>query len=391
MKKATLLLALCLTTLRLAAQDGNANPFVLGADISWYSQMEDEGYRFAVDTQTTSCPKMLKAYGLTAARLRLWVGPHNAYNGKEDVVTKAKAASAEGLDVMIDFHFSDTWADPGSQTVPSAWAEDDLEALKAHLSAHVTEVLEALLAEGVSPRWVQIGNETNDGLLWEQGRASAHPQQYAALLEAGYQAVKATSPETQVIVHLSNGHDQGLFDWNLGLLTQNNAHFDLIGMSLYPGNDSQTEGIVSNAMQNIRHLRSAFGKQVMIVEVGLPVGAGSTGKALMKSILEQAAHQTDGACTGVLYWEPEAFPGWNHYQMGAASVSNKVVRFNATMDAFRETADLLSIVGVPSPSPATPSAIYDLQGRLAPAASPGPHVVKLSNGHVVKTLHRQAQ
>lgn len=388
MKQATLLLFLWLATLPLTAQDGAKSSFALGADISWYSQMADEGYQFVADGQATTCPKMLKAYGLTAARLRVWVNPQNSYNGLDDVVAKAKAIAAEGLDVMVDFHCSDTWADPGQQTVPGAWAQDDLEALKTHLAGHVTDVMKALLAEGVRPRWAQIGNETNNGLLWDTGKASDNPQQYAQLVEAGYQAVKAACPETQVIVHLSNGFDQGLFDWNLGLLADNDAHFDLIGMSLYPGNDDQTAAIVNAAIENIRHLRATFGKQVMVVEVGLPVNADAEGKTLMKDILTKAAQQTDGACAGVFYWEPEAFPGWNHYQMGAATVSGNTVRFNATMDAFRETADLLSIGGIPASAPSSPTAVYDLQGRPAPAERPGLHIVRQADGHTVKTLQR---
>lgn len=374
---AALLSAFSVSSFAQPSGHASSSTFTLGADISWYSEMADNGYSFADGNTQMSCPELVRAYGLQAVRLRVWVNPTNAYNACADVVKKARAAKAAGLDVLIDFHLSDTWADPGKQTIPSAWKDDSYDQLKAHLRAHIVEVLTALKAEGVEPRWVQVGNETNNGLLWGMGTASETPKQYATLVAEGASAVKSVCPDAAVIVHVSNGYDQGLFDWNIGILHDNRVPFDIIGMSLYPGNDETTGETVAKTMDNIRHLRTAFGKPVMIVEVGLPVNSGDDGKSRMADILKRAATQTDGACVGVFYWEPEAPSGWNHYQLGAATVTNKVVRFTAVMDAFREMSQTTDIAPLLRPTHClrSPRAAYSLQGYPLAAPVKGLHVV----------------
>lgn len=342
---------LLLATSFVNAQDAKGgDDFTLGADISWYTEMADKGYSFALGAKKMSCPELVKAYGMNAVRYRVWVNPEKKYNSKDDVVKKSKEAKAAGLDVMIDFHFSDSWADPGKQTVPAAWANDSYSEMRTHLADHVKDVLGALVEEGVEPRWVQIGNETNDGMLWEKGKASLNPRQYAGFVTSGYNAVKAVCPEAQVIVHVSNGYDQGLFDWNIGELKKYGAQFDIIGMSLYP---SLNEGVemketVEKAMKNVKHLNVAFGKKVMIVETGLPVTSGANGKSLIADIISKAKDETDGACAGVLYWEPECPSSWNNYSLGAATSSNKTIRFTTVMEAFKEAGEALGVEAVES-------------------------------------------
>lgn len=372
---------LMLATSLANAQDAKGgDDFTLGADISWYTEMADKGYSFALGAKKMSCPELVKAYGMNAARFRVWVNPEKAYNGKDDVVKKAKEAKAAGLDVMIDFHFSDNWADPSKQTVPAAWANDTYSAMRTHLSEHVKDVLETLVAEGVEPRWVQIGNETNDGMLWDKGRASSNPRQYAGFVTTGYSAVKAVCPDAQVIVHVSNGYDQGLFDWNIGELKKYGAQFDIIGMSVYP---SLNEGVdmretVEKAMANIKHLHSSFGKRVMIVETGLPVSSGANGKSLMSDIIDMAENQTDKACAGVLYWEPECPSSWNNYSLGAATTTNKIIRFTTVMEAFKEAGEALGVEAVEAnvSSENASDDIYNLGGAKLRASVRGINIVK---------------
>ena len=148
-----------------------AGTFARGADVSWVTQMESEGLTF---TDRNGVPTELMALlkkdcHVDAVRLRVWVNPASGWNNADDVLVKARRAAALGLRVMIDFHFSDSWADPGQQTVPAAWAGYDLPQMKTAVAAHVTSVLTKLKSFGITPEWVQVGNETRTGMLWPLG------------------------------------------------------------------------------------------------------------------------------------------------------------------------------------------------------------------------------
>ena len=155
--------------------------------------------------------EILKGLGINALRFRVWVNPSGGYCGKKDVAYMAHRADSMGFKVMLDFHCSDTWADPGHQAKPAAWANDSFPQLLTDLYNHVYGVVDTLKSLGVIPAWVQIGNETNDGMLWPDGRASTHMSNFAALIKSGYNAVKAVDSSIQVIVHLSNGNDNAMF------------------------------------------------------------------------------------------------------------------------------------------------------------------------------------
>ena len=121
--------------------------FAKGADISWVTEMESKGCKFYnAAGQERECTAMMKELGMNSIRLRVWVNPEGGWNGKADVVEKARRAKALGLKLLIDFHYSDTWADPGHQAVPAAWAGKDAAAMAAAVKAHTQEVLQALTA-----------------------------------------------------------------------------------------------------------------------------------------------------------------------------------------------------------------------------------------------------
>ena len=138
------------------------------------------------------------------------------------------------MQVMIDFHYSDSRADPGQQTKPAAWANLSAAQLANAVYDHTQEVLSALQNAGVDVQWVQVGNETNNGMLWPEGRASTNMPAFAHIIEQGYRAVKAVYPQAKVIVHVSNGYDNNLYRWLFDGLKANNAQWDVIGLSLYP-------------------------------------------------------------------------------------------------------------------------------------------------------------
>jgi arabinogalactan endo-1,4-beta-galactosidase len=308
--------------------------FVKGADISWVTEMESAGRKFynAAGTET-ECFALMKSLGMNAIRLRVWVNPSPSWNNAADVVAKAVRAKNLGLKLMIDFHYSDTWADPGHQTKPAAWDALSFADLKTALATHTTTVLNQLKTAGVTPAWVQVGNETNDGMLWPEGKASANMANYAGLINAGYDAVKAVFPSAKVIVHVSNGWDNGLFRWNIGGLITNGARFDVIGMSLYPSYVASGWAAANQqCLANMNDMVSSYNKEVMIVEVGMPWDNATVCKSFLTDIIARAKTVSNKKCLGILYWEPQCYGSWQGYTLGAFDNNGKPT---VALDAFK--------------------------------------------------------
>lgn len=307
----------------------------LGADVSWVTEMESRGQKFYTPDSARremECMELLRDYcGVNSIRLRVWVNPKDGWNNIADVVTKATRAERLGLRTMIDFHFSDWWADPGKQVIPEAWQELSLEGLVQAVGEHVTETLTALKEAGVEAEWVQIGNETTPGMMLPVGSID-NPEQLTALNNAGYDAVKAVLPEAKVIVHLDGGHDQARYDRMFDLLEANGGKYDMIGMSLYPywaakeGVTGGWEKIVGDCIANVEHCREKYGKPVMICEIGAPYDEAEEAKATIAKALTANVE-------GVFYWEPEAPGGYNGgYQLGCFDNGAPTI----ALDAFVE-------------------------------------------------------
>lgn len=312
--------------------------FYKGADISWTTQLESEGHRFYNSKgEERECTALMKELGLNAIRLRVWVNPKDGWSSKEDMLVLAKRAKANGMDLMVDFHYSDWWADPAKQNVPEAWKGLSYEDMTKALASHTKEVLQLLKDNGITPKWVQIGNETSDGFLWEMGRASKQMAQYAGLTTAGYDAAKSVFPDVIAIVHLDNGFNNDLYNYIFDGLKANGGKWDMIGMSLYPywsimykHVKSADEAIV-RCMDNIRKVSRKYGCDVMIVETGMESAKPEEGKEILSRIIREAKNNTDGHCKGVFYWEPECKP--TPYVLGAFTENG---RPTAIMEAFKE-------------------------------------------------------
>ena len=352
-------------------EDGKAEEivnFYKGADISWVTELESKGHKFYnTNGQQRECTALLKDYGINAIRLRVWVNPsaHNNWCNKEDVLVKAKRAKALGMEIMINFHYSDWWADPAKQNIPASWKGNSYEDMKKKLAEHTKEVLKLMKDNGITPKWVQVGNETTNGMLWSvntdnqgweikdkngntiitesMGHATRNPKQYAGFFATGYDAVKEIFPNATVIVHLDNGFDADLYEWNLGILTSNGAKFDMIGTSLYPYwaetyHGKTAEQTITECMANIKRVSAKYGCEVMIVETGM-LCADKNGKLIDASVLEEGykhlsciiKESKEIGCKGVFYWEPECKP--SQYKLGAFTENGYPTRI---MDAFKE-------------------------------------------------------
>jgi arabinogalactan endo-1,4-beta-galactosidase len=303
--------------------------FAKGADISWLTQMEAAGMKFYNSAGTqTDCIQVLKSIGMNTVRLRVWVNPSDGWCNTADVVAKAVRANALGMKILIDFHYSDSWADPGKQTKPAAWVSQNFTTLMQSVATHTSSVLSALKTSGVTPAWVQVGNETNDGMLWEDGRASTNMANFAKLVTAGYNAVKAADTSIKVIVHVSNGYDNNLFRYLFDGLKANGGQWDIIGMSLYPTAANYTT-LNSQCLTNMTDMVSRYAKPVMIVESGMSWTDSTACNAFLTDIITKVKSLGNNGL-GVLYWEPESYNNWQGYTLGAFDNSGKpTVALNA--------------------------------------------------------------
>lgn len=327
--KNILIAILTFITLHTYSQNDTVD-FAKGADIGWLSEMEASGYKFYSDSGIEQdCMDILKDHGINSLRFRVWVNPTEKWCGKDDVVTMAKRAKDKGFRIMIDFHYSDWWADPGQQNIPAAWANDTLEQMAKHLFDHTYDVLDSLKQNDIIPEWVQVGNETNNGMLWPMGKASASMKNYAILTQSGYNAIKAVDSTIKVIVHISNGYKNSTFRWIFDGLKNNGTKWDVIGMSLYPGYANLAWATVDEqCLANMKDMIARYGTQVMICEVGMDKSKAKECKDFLTDI-QVKTYSVGGL--GVFYWEPECY-NWKGYNLGAWDAVTKAPTL--AMDAF---------------------------------------------------------
>ncbi len=187
--------------------------FAFGADVGFVSQMESWGTKWLdKNGKQKDILQILKEQGINNVRLRVWVNPSGGWCGKKDVVKMAKRAHAMGMGVMLSFHYSDTWADPGTQECPAAWKDHTVDQLEQDVYDHTKDVIMALQEAGITPRWVQIGNETKRGMFYPTCQTNkGGMDNFACMLKSGIKAVKECDSTIQTIIHLPDGHDNSLF------------------------------------------------------------------------------------------------------------------------------------------------------------------------------------
>ena len=318
------------------------NPISKGADISWMTEMEKSGFSWKDNNgNLKELIHLLKEYDLDAVRLRVWVNPDvspaNGWCDIEDMVKKAELAKAAGFDIMICIHFSDWWADPGNQTKPAAWANYTIPQLENALYNHTTDILNALNAKGITPKWVQIGNETSDGMLWNSGKASTGGfGNYAKFINSGTNAIKTFNNSIKTILHLPSGNDNPLFRWNIDGLINNGlveGRLDIIGMSLYP-EESNWISMVNDTYDNMLDIKSRYNKDVIMAEVGFASNRPDISHQFLTYIIEKTKLANG---LGVFYWEPIAHKGWKSYHKGAWDEDGSP---SIAMDAFLDNNTL---------------------------------------------------
>ena len=329
--------------------DGLKPDFIMGADVSMLAQIEASGGKYYVNGVNEDLLKILKDHGVNWIRLRIWNDPTDGKGiglggGNDDLEKTVKIASrakARGFKFLLDFHYSDWWADPSKQNKPKAWEGLDSEQLKQAVYDYTAKVIQRLSKAGAMPDMVQIGNEVNGGMIWPDGKTWKQGSEqiggydgFADLLKQGIQAVRDNDPNNdkpgkraKIIIHLANGGDNKLYRTVFDALTARNVEFDVIGLSYY----SYWHGTLNELKNNMNDISERYHKDVVIAETayaftlenadGYPnlfdeneqnlggYKATVQGQATaMRDVMAAVAKVPDGRGLGIFYWEPDWIP-----------------------------------------------------------------------------------
>ncbi|WP_326585015.1 arabinogalactan endo-1,4-beta-galactosidase [Streptomyces sp. NBC_00487] len=250
----------------LTFASGTTGLSIKGSDVSSLIKSEAKGGVYKNSSGTTGdALAILKSAGQNYARVKVWVNPADGYNNKTRVLAAAKRIKAQGMKLLVDFHYSDTWADPGAQTVPSPWTGHSYSQLRTDVYNHTYDVLNALKSQGTTADMVQVGNEINGGMLWSAGSTS-NWSQLAGLLNSGYDAVKAVNSSTQVALHLAKGGDLSGTRWWFDSAVSNGVKFDVIGLSYY----GYWHGTLADFQTTLDDAASRYSKPVFLAETAYP-------------------------------------------------------------------------------------------------------------------------
>lgn len=332
------LLILCAFLTVLLSCKTAEDDFVKGADIGWLPQMEATGFKFFdQDGTEKDCLQLLKDRGMNTVRLRVWVNPNDdkasGHCSKDETVAMALRAQKMGMRVMINFHYSDSWADPGKQHKPKAWENLSFPDLLNAVYDHTFEVVSALKKAGVTPKWVQVGNEIPGGMLWPDG-STDNWLQLGQLLNKGYEATKAVDKNIKVIVHLDEGNNNEKFRYFFDNATAQKVKYDIIGLSYYPfwikKDYSET---IADLEFNLIDMVNRYDKDVMIVEVGGEDHQVQNTYELLQATLNAVRKVPNNRGLGVIYWEPQGAKSWSGYGLSAWQSDGKP---SPALDAFRE-------------------------------------------------------
>ncbi len=307
--------------------------FVMGADLSFVNQIQDKGgvYR---DSGVVQDPFLIfKNHGANLVRVRLWHHPQwiadinggTYYSDLADVEKTIQRAKSAGMAVNLDLHYSDRWADPAHQDTPAAWAGLSLEPLKDSVYNYTLAVLNYLKSKNLTPEMIQIGNETNQGMLWPVGKVVNNDfTNFAALLQSGIQAVRdfsATSDiKPRIMLHVAQFQNAEYYFSNL-IINEGVTDFDVLGISHYY--NWSTVSSMAQITSTIKSLKDTYNREVMIAENAFPwttqnadnygnIISGSNPPAgyevskegQLKYMKDLVQAVIDGGGSGIMYWEP---------------------------------------------------------------------------------------
>ena len=303
---------------------GAAPILIRGGDVSSLYRSElDGGVYYTSSGTAENALTQLRNAGMNFVRLRVWVNPGDGFNNEAQLLAGARQAALHGQQLLLDFHYSDTWADPGHQTIPAAWAADMFTQLEAQVYTYSRHVVADLVRQGTPPTLVQVGNEINNGMLWPIGSDSDFAQ-LAGLLKAGIAGVHAADPAAKIVLHLAAAWSESGLAWWYSQAESYGVPFDIIGLSYY----DYWHGRLDVLQADLDGLTAQFGKPVLVAETAYPFTLATNDPSASLSFSDpseldpgypatpagQAANFRDvlsvvqavpnGLGLGAFYWEP---------------------------------------------------------------------------------------
>ncbi|MBL8925105.1 MAG: glycosyl hydrolase 53 family protein [Pseudonocardia sp.] len=313
-----------------------------GADLSFTLELEAAGHTFTDAGRSAPLERVLAARGADVVRLRLWVNPQPGRSDLASVLALGRRAAEAGCRILLDLHYSDTWADHSNQDTPSAWKDQSVAGLVETVRAYTRAVVDAFMRQATPPAIVQIGNEVTNGMLWPTGQVvhAVGPggwNVFVQLLKAGIAGVRDAAPTTtETMIHIDRGGDNGGARYFYDNIVDNGVEFDLIGLSYYPF----WHGSLAALSANLDDLARRYRKDVVVVETAYPWMLPSTGDGVgyfasrpdqlpdgdrfpatpagqadyFEELRRTLAAVPDNRGRGFLVWEPAWFPGvgWEH-------------------------------------------------------------------------------
>lgn len=332
--------------------------FIKGMDLSTMEELEKCGAKYYDQGIQMDILDIMKKYDVDTIRIRLWNDPwspeHESYGaGENDLKTSlaiAKKVTQAGLGVLLNFHYSDFWADPGKQFKPKAWESYSLEELEQAVYDYTLETMELFLKEGVKVTMVQVGNELSNGLLWPEGKVPNYDN-IARFVNAGIRGVRAAQLQNQkalggekipIMIHLDNGGNNTLYREWFDAFMERGEEFEIIGLSYYPF----WHGTLDMLNDNMNDIAERYGKDLVVAEVSMGYTMEDYGSYeklkpeerkgyatrqeliekieypmtiqgqydFMKDFLNRIGRIAGGKGKGFFYWEPAWIPvpgsGW---------------------------------------------------------------------------------
>ena len=304
---------------------GSAPVSIRGGDTSSLYRGEQLGGVYYNSSGTKqNALQILRNGGMDYVRLRVWVNPADGMNNEATLLASAKQAyTTYGLPILLDLHYSDTWADPGHQSIPAAWSSDTLAQLETQVYNYSKQVVGDLVGQGTPPAMVQVGNEINGGMLWSLGSTSNWPQ-LAALLKEGVAGVKAAYSPARIMLHLAGSDSLSTLETWYTTAINDGVSFNVIGISYY----DYWHGRLDVLQTDLNGLAAKYGKPVVVAETAYPwtlsngdsetnsvnssnttldpgYAAGPAGQAAnFRDVLSVVQAVPNGLGLGAFYWEP---------------------------------------------------------------------------------------
>jgi arabinogalactan endo-1,4-beta-galactosidase len=312
------LAAICTGTNSVRADE---NEYAIGADLSSVGQAEHAGVVFKDGGQPKPALQIFKDHGYNWIRLRLFHTPTQLPNNLEYTIALAKQAKALGYKFLLDFHYSDTWADPQKQFIPKAWEGMSHAQLVDAVFSYTRDCIAAFREADAMPEMVQIGNEVTGGMLWPDGRLPKNWSNFADLLKAGIRGVDAgrgDAPRPRIMIHIDRGGDQKGTKWFLDKCNQYGIEYDVIGQSYYPW----WHGSLDDLRDNMAFMADEYHKDIIVVEAAYnwrpaeyrdkpgPFPETPEGqKQFLEAVNQIVISAPDHRGKGIFWWEPAVGKG----------------------------------------------------------------------------------